>query len=262
LILGAHQRISHTAPATQRRSPPPPPVGCASAFQLILTVGTLALAAAFIMISLRAMRIGLLTKMMGIVGIIGGVLFLIPLTPLPVIQALWLCSSPRLLMQFAGAPLPEASERSSSLVPGPGQGSSSAAPAPARRMPARGMRRWGCQFSRPGRRPRRRAGPSPSASKKRKRRPLNCGSAAADTPRLSPARRAVRRRRKVFSRAELSELKCRTPQKSPSGAELVVMLPPIAGLLSVLQGSSTCRGWVQTIREGLSYPAVCTHARR
>jgi hypothetical protein len=46
--------------------------------------------------------------MMGTVGIIGGVLFLIPLTPLPVVQALWLIFFGAMLQRFGGRPLPEA----------------------------------------------------------------------------------------------------------------------------------------------------------
>ena len=60
------------------------------------------------MISLRSMRVGLLTRMMGIVGIIAGVLFIIPLTPLPVVQSLWLVFFGAMLLGFGGRPLPEA----------------------------------------------------------------------------------------------------------------------------------------------------------
>jgi xanthosine utilization system XapX-like protein len=51
----------------------------------------LSLGFAFVMISLNAMRAGLLTKFMGILGIIVGVLFVVPLAPgPPVVQAFWL----------------------------------------------------------------------------------------------------------------------------------------------------------------------------
>ncbi len=81
------------------------------ALALIYTVGELAVAATFVLVSLRAMRVGLLTRMMGTVGIIGGVLFLIPLTPLPVVQALWLI--------FFGAMLLSASAGVRCRRPGP-----------------------------------------------------------------------------------------------------------------------------------------------
>ena len=58
---------------------------------LILSLATtLALAFAFVFLSLNAMRVGLLSRFMGIVGIFAGVLFVIPFTPLPVVQIFWL----------------------------------------------------------------------------------------------------------------------------------------------------------------------------
>jgi len=89
LILGAHSYLSGHA-RTGSAIDAATGGGLRVAFQLILTIGTLLLAVGFIMVSLRSMRVGLLTRMMGTVGIIAGVLFLIPITPLPVIQALWL----------------------------------------------------------------------------------------------------------------------------------------------------------------------------
>ncbi len=163
LILGAHSYLSHSARDAAAITAATAG-GLRVAFQLILTVGTLALAAAFIMISLRAMRVGLLTKMMGIVGIIAGVLFLIPLTPLPVIQALWLVFFAAMLLQFGGRPLPEAW---SVLEPRPWPARERVARQP--RQPSRGLRRGGAS-SPPVPAPAAPSGPSPSASKKRKRR--------------------------------------------------------------------------------------------
>jgi hypothetical protein len=59
----------------------------------------LVVASAFVLIALNAMRVGLLTRFMGVLGIICGVLFIIPLAPLPVIQAFWLVA---LAVLFAG----------------------------------------------------------------------------------------------------------------------------------------------------------------
>jgi len=55
-------------------------------------LGQIAIAAAFILVSLNAMRVGLLTRFMGVLGIIVGVLFagIVPLGPLPIVQAFWL----------------------------------------------------------------------------------------------------------------------------------------------------------------------------
>jgi hypothetical protein len=58
--------------------------------QVIGLVGQLALAAGYVFVSLNAMRAGLLTRFMGILGCIIGVLVVIPLGPLPVVQTFWL----------------------------------------------------------------------------------------------------------------------------------------------------------------------------
>jgi hypothetical protein len=56
-----------------------------------MLAGQLALGFAFVIISLNAMRVGLLTRFMGVLGIIVGVLFVIPIgSPVPVVQAFWL----------------------------------------------------------------------------------------------------------------------------------------------------------------------------
>jgi hypothetical protein len=63
----------------------------ASAIGGLQLAGTLATGFAFVMISLNAMRVGLLTRFMGVLGIIVGALFVIPLgSPLPIVQAFWL----------------------------------------------------------------------------------------------------------------------------------------------------------------------------
>jgi hypothetical protein len=164
LILGAHSYLSHSARDAAAITAATAG-GVRVAFQLILTLGTLGVAGAFIMISLRSMRVGLLTRMMGIVGIIGGVLFLIPLTPLPVVQALWLVFVGAMLLGFGGRPLPEAWAAGEARPWPPRQ--SARPPRPAR-QPPRGMRRG--SVSPPVPAPAAPRGPSPSASKKRKRR--------------------------------------------------------------------------------------------
>ena len=66
--------------------------------QFVGLAGSLALGFAFVMIALNAMRVGLLTRFMGILGIIVGVLFVVPLTPgPPIVQAFWLGSLALLL---------------------------------------------------------------------------------------------------------------------------------------------------------------------
>ena len=59
--------------------------------QSIALAGQLAFAFSFVIVSLNAMQAGLLSRFMGVLGIIVGVLFVIPLgSPLPVVQCFWL----------------------------------------------------------------------------------------------------------------------------------------------------------------------------
>ena len=60
---------------------------------LLRQVGVFALGFAFVLLALNAMRVGLLTRFMGVLGIIVGVLFIIPIgSSLPIVQAFWLTS--------------------------------------------------------------------------------------------------------------------------------------------------------------------------
>lgn len=161
LVIGAHSYLSGSArTAAAITSATGGPVRFA--FAVIVTLAELAVAAAFVTVALRSMRVGLLTRMMGIVGILSGVLFLIPLTPLPVVQALWLIFFGSMLQEFGGRPLPEAwtvaeavpwpssqSTRPQRRAPRPARGSKAPPPIPEPALPR---------------------GPSPSTSKKRKRR--------------------------------------------------------------------------------------------
>ncbi len=63
------------------------------ALPTIAFFGDLLLAVAIVLVSLNAMRVGLLPKVMGYLGIFVGVLFLFPIgSPVPVIQAGWMCA--------------------------------------------------------------------------------------------------------------------------------------------------------------------------
>jgi hypothetical protein len=52
--------------------------------------GTLALAFSFVIVALNAMRAGLLSRFMGILGIIVGALLVLPILPTPIVQIFWL----------------------------------------------------------------------------------------------------------------------------------------------------------------------------
>jgi len=58
--------------------------------QLAGQLGALLLAIGFLLVSLGAMRVGLLTKLMGYLGIFAAILVLFQITPVPVVQAYWL----------------------------------------------------------------------------------------------------------------------------------------------------------------------------
>jgi hypothetical protein len=59
-------------------------------FQYSNLLGVFLIAMALVMISLNAMRAGLLTRFIGYLGIFAGVLTVIPLVPLPIVEIYWL----------------------------------------------------------------------------------------------------------------------------------------------------------------------------
>jgi hypothetical protein len=81
--------------------------------------GDLLLAVAIVVVSLNAMRAGLLPRLMGYLGILVGVLFLFPIgSPVPVIQAGWLCALGYLFLGRWPNAFPPAWEKGE-LVPWP-----------------------------------------------------------------------------------------------------------------------------------------------
>ena len=73
--------------------------GLITVLPLLEQLGALMLTGGFIWISLNGMRVGLLTRYMGYVGVIGGALVLFPLVPIPIVQCFWLAG---LAVLFAG----------------------------------------------------------------------------------------------------------------------------------------------------------------
>ena len=82
--------------------------------------GSIALAFAIVIITLNAMRAGLLTRFMGVLGIIVGGLMIIPIGPLPIVQTFWLAALAVLLSGRWPRGLPPAWERGEA-VPWPTQ---------------------------------------------------------------------------------------------------------------------------------------------
>lgn len=72
--------------------------GALVALPLIAQLGSLLLTAGFVWTALNAMRVGLLTRFMGYMGIFAGVLVLFPIgSPVPVVQGFWLLALAYLL---------------------------------------------------------------------------------------------------------------------------------------------------------------------
>jgi len=82
--------------------------GAISAGQYIGLLGVLAFAIAIVMVSLNAMRTGLLTRFMGIVGVLAGILPIV--MRVPIIQAFWLIGLGVLFLRRMPTGLPPAWE--------------------------------------------------------------------------------------------------------------------------------------------------------
>jgi hypothetical protein len=76
------------------------------AFTLMRQLGVLVVGLAFVLISLHGMRVGLFTRFIGILGMLAGVLFVIPLVSLPVVQCFWLGVVSLLVLQRWPGPVP------------------------------------------------------------------------------------------------------------------------------------------------------------
>ena len=163
--IGAHKLVTHPVQNTAAYNAA---TGGAfrGIFDIIYLLGYLAIAVVFVLISMRAMRIGLLTKPLGILGIVGGVLFIIPIVPLPLIQFLFLVGVGMLLLEIggmvrppawaAGEAIPWVNQRQQQRSAGRAGGGS------ARRRDAQPATLAPAPTPPPA--------PSPAASKKRKRR--------------------------------------------------------------------------------------------
>jgi hypothetical protein len=93
--------------------------GLIVALPLIAQLASLLLTGGFIWISLNAMRVGLLTRFMGYLGIFAGVLVLFPIgSPVPVVQGFWLLAVAYLLTGRWPSGVP-AAWSSGAMVPWP-----------------------------------------------------------------------------------------------------------------------------------------------
>jgi hypothetical protein len=96
---------------------------------IIGLIGQLSLALSFVLISLNAMRVGLLTQFMGIIGIIVGALYVFQVGPAPILQAFWLLAlvplflhrwpsgTPAAWTRGIAVPWPTAAQRRAAMQP-------------------------------------------------------------------------------------------------------------------------------------------------
>ena len=98
--------LAHPTAAAARDALLPP---TALAAGILRQLGVFMLGGGFILIALNAMRVGLLTRFMGVLGIIVGGLFIIPLgASLPIVQAFWLAAMGALFLGYWPPGLPPA----------------------------------------------------------------------------------------------------------------------------------------------------------
>lgn len=88
------------------------------AFAYVGILAQFAFAGAFVSIAVTAMRAGLLTRFLGYLGVISAVLFVIPLVPIPIVQAYWLLALGLLLIGRSPTGVPPAWQ-SGEAVPWP-----------------------------------------------------------------------------------------------------------------------------------------------
>jgi hypothetical protein len=105
--VGAHNFVDSAdksnSAAADALSPPAALIG-----QIVWQASALALGFAFVLIALNAMRVGLLTRFMGVLGIIVGVTFVLPLDQQGIIRVFWLAALGALFMGRWPSGLPKA----------------------------------------------------------------------------------------------------------------------------------------------------------
>jgi hypothetical protein len=78
--------------------------------ELIEQIGTFALGLAFVLVALNAMRVGLLTRFLGVLGIIVGGLTIVPIDQPQIVRTIWLLVLGSMLLGWTRRPLPPAWE--------------------------------------------------------------------------------------------------------------------------------------------------------
>jgi hypothetical protein len=160
--IGAHKFITH---AVQNTAAFDAATGgpFRAALDILYLLGYLGIAIAFVMIAMRAMRVGLLTRSIGILGMAAGALFIVPIVPIPIVQFLFLVGVGLMLLEKGGLVRPPA-WAAVEAIPWVNERQQERAAARAR------SRRRTSQAAALAPVPTPPPAPSPSASKKRKRR--------------------------------------------------------------------------------------------
>jgi hypothetical protein len=108
LVVESHKLAGSAHPtAAAARDALQPPLGLAGL--LVGLLGKFALGFAVIMLALNAMRVGLLSRFMGVLGMIVGALIIVPLgASLPIVQAFWFGALGALFLGYWPSGLPPA----------------------------------------------------------------------------------------------------------------------------------------------------------
>jgi hypothetical protein len=108
VVVQSHELAGMAHPTSaQARDALLPPTALAAG--VLRQLGVFSLGFAFVLMSLNAMRVGLLTRFMGVLGIIVGGLFIIPLgASLPIVQAFWLIAIGALFLGYWPPGMPPA----------------------------------------------------------------------------------------------------------------------------------------------------------
>jgi hypothetical protein len=108
IVVETHQLAASAHPtAAAARDALLPPTALAGG--ILRQLGVVMLGVAWIIIALNAMKVGLLTRFMGVLGVIVGGLFIIPLgASLPIVQAFWLLALGALFLHYWPSGLPPA----------------------------------------------------------------------------------------------------------------------------------------------------------
>ena len=102
--------------------------------QTMAILGRFALAVGWIALALNAMRVGLLTRFMGALGVIGAGLLIIPLGPMPIVMMFWLLMLSMLFAAKWPGQMPPAWETGTAVPwPSPAERSRPAPPPPRER---------------------------------------------------------------------------------------------------------------------------------